>query len=409
MPHLSARAGRVPPSPIRKLVPLADRAKHEGKKIYYLNIGQPDIPTPEEFLEGFRNAPKILAYSPSQGLEGALEALIRYYHGFGIKLEPEELIVTVGGSEAVTFAMLTTMDPGDEILIPEPFYGPYNGYAEIANVKIVPLTTQAVEGFHLPPREEIEAKITSKTRAILITNPGNPTGVVYGREELELLGEIALKHDLFLISDEVYREFVYDGLEHTSILQLPGLEEHAILVDSISKRFSACGARIGTLASRNRKVMAAALKLAQTRLSPPTAGQLGLIHYLSSPAYPEKTLEMIEEFRRRRDLLYEELLKIPGVFCIKPQGAFYIMAQLPVADAEAFTRWLLTEFERDGETVMLAPGAGFYKTPGLGQSEARIAYVLNVEDLKRALWLLGEALAEYAPQGAEREEAITEA
>jgi aspartate aminotransferase len=397
MPQIAARAGRVPPSPIRKLVPLADRAKRAGKRIYHLNIGQPDIPTPGEFLEGFRHAPKILAYSPSPGLEEARETLVFYYHGFGIELEKEQIIVTIGGSEAVTFALLTTIDPGDQVIIPEPFYGPYNGYAEIAGVEIVPLTTKALEGFRLSPREEIEAKITAKTKAILITNPGNPTGMVYTKEELELLREIALKHDLFIISDEVYREFIYDGLQHTSILELPGLEEHAVLVDSISKRFSACGARIGALASRNKDVMAAANRLAQTRLSPPTAGQLGLIHYLNSPAYPRKTLEMIAEFRRRRDLLYAELLKIPGISCIKSQGAFYIMAQLPLADSEVFTKWLLTEFEREGETVMLAPGAGFYRTPGLGQNEVRIAYVLNGEELAQALWLLGEALAEYAP------------
>jgi aspartate aminotransferase len=396
MPGVSTRAGRVPPSPIRKLVPLADRAKRAGKKVYHLNIGQPDIPTPREFLEGFRKAPEVLAYSPSPGFEEARAALIRYYRRFGIELDQEQLIITVGGSEAVTFAMLIALDPGDEIIIPEPFYGPYSGYAEIANVKIVPLTTHLEEGFRLPSRGEIEAKITERTKAILITNPGNPTGVVYTQEELELLGEIALEHDLFLISDEVYREFVYDGLKHTSVLELPGLEEHAILVDSISKRFSACGARIGALASRNKDVMAAAMRLAQTRLSPPTAGQLGLVNYLNSPAYPRETEEMIEEFRRRRDLLYERLLGIPGVRCTKPQGAFYVMAQLPVADAEEFTAWLLTDFEREGETVMLAPGEGFYKTPGLGKNEARLAYVLNRGELERALWLLGEALAEYA-------------
>ncbi len=396
MPEVSTRAGRVPPSPIRKLVPLADEAKRAGKKVYHLNIGQPDIPTPKEFLAGFRNAPEILAYSPSPGLEEARAALVQYYLRFGIGLEKDQLIITVGGSEAVTFAMLIALDPRDEIIIPEPFYGPYSGYAEIANVRIVPLTTHLEEGFRLPSRDEIESKITPRTRAILITNPGNPTGVVYTREELELLRELALEHDLFLISDEVYREFVYDGLEHTSILELPGLEEHAILVDSISKRFSACGARIGALASRNRDVMSAAMRLAQTRLSPPTAGQLGLIHYLNSSAYPRETEEMIEEFRRRRDLLYERLLEIPGVRCTKPQGAFYIMAQLPVSDAEEFAAWLLTDFEQDGETVMLAPGGGFYKTPGLGKNEVRLAYVLNREELRRALWLLGEALGEYA-------------
>lgn len=396
MPEVSTRAGRVPPSPIRKLVPLADAAKRAGKKVYHLNIGQPDIPTPKEFLEGFRKAPEVLAYSPSPGFEEARAALVRYYRRFGIELGEDQLIITVGGSEAVTFAMLIALDPGDEIIIPEPFYGPYSGYAEIANVKIVPLTTHVEEGFRLPGRGELESKITPRTRAILITNPGNPTGVVYTREELELLGEIALEHDLFLISDEVYREFVYDGLKHMSVLELAGLEEHAILVDSISKRFSACGARIGAIASRNKDVMAAAMRLAQTRLSPPTAGQLGLINYLNSPAYPRKTEEMIEEFRRRRDLLYERLLELPGVRCAKPQGAFYVMTQLPVADAEEFTAWLLTDFDRAGETVMLAPGGGFYKTPGLGRNEARLAYVLNLKELERALWLLGEALAEYA-------------
>lgn len=407
MPQISARARRIPPSPIRKLVPLADQAKRAGKKIYHLNIGQPAIPTPKEFLEGYYHAPEILAYSPSPGYEEAREALVRYYRRFGIALEKNQIIVTVGGSEAVTFALLAALDPGDELIIPEPFYGPYNGYAEIAAGEIVPLTTRAAEGFRLPPPEEIERRITPRTRAILITNPGNPTGVVYSRAELEQLREIVLEHDLFLISDEVYREFIYDGLEHTSVLRLPGLEERAILVDSISKRFSACGARIGTIASRNTEVMGAAMRLAQTRLSPPTAGQLGLTYYLNSPAYPRKTEEMIVEFRDRRDLLYQELKKIPGVRCAKPQGAFYVMAALPLADAEEFAAWLLTDFERDGETVMVAPGGGFYKTPGLGRNEARLAYVLKREDLKRALWLLKEALAEYATVGAEREEVTT--
>ena len=395
MPRLSERALRVPPSPIRKLHPLAEAARRAGRKIYHLNIGQPDIPTPKEFLEGFRRAPEVLAYTPSAGLEEAREALVRYYLDFGIELDREELIITVGGSEAVIFAFLTTMDPGDQLLLPEPFYTNYNGYAEIAGVELVPLTTRAEEGFHLPPREEIERKLTPRTRAILITNPGNPTGVVYTQEELELLRELALEHDLFLIADEVYREFVYDGVRHLSVLQLEGLEEHAVLVDSISKRFSACGARIGVFASRNRELLAAALRLAQARLSPPTAGQLGLIHYLNSSAYPERTEEMIAEFQRRRDLLFEELRKIPGVFCVKPQGAFYIIAKLPVDDAERFSAWLLTDFERDGETVMLAPAAGFYRTPGLGRDEVRIAYVLREEDLRRALWLLREALEEY--------------
>jgi aspartate aminotransferase len=409
MPQISTRARRIPPSPIRKLVPLADQAKRAGKRVYHLNIGQPDIPTPKEFLEGYYHAPEILAYSPSPGYDEAREALVRYYRRFGIDLEKDQIIVTVGGSEAVTFALLAVLDPGGELIIPEPFYGPYNGYAEIAVVEIVPLTTHAAGGFRLPPREEIEAKITKETRAILITNPGNPTGVVYTEEELKLLREIVLERDLFLISDEVYREFVYDGLEHTSVLQLAGLEQQAILVDSISKRFSACGARIGTIASRNTDVMAAAMRLAQTRLSPPTAGQLGLTYYLNSPAYPRKTEEMIAEFRDRRDVLYQELNRIPGVRCVKPQGAFYVMAELPLVDAEEFAVWLLTDFERDGKTVMVAPGEGFYKTPGLGRNEVRIAYILKREDLKQALWLFEEALAEYAALRTEREEVTSRA
>ncbi len=394
MPKVAARAERVPPTPIRKLRPLAEAAQASGKHVYFLNIGQPDIPTPEEFLEGYRHAPRVLAYTPSAGLPKARAALVRYYRGFGIEVEEEQTLITVGGSEAVVFALLTVADPGDQVLLPEPFYPPYNGYAEIAGVELVPITTHAEEGFHLPPREEIERRITPKTKAIMITNPGNPTGTVYTREELEMLAEIALRHDLFIISDEVYREFVYEG-EHLSVLQLPGLEDHAILVDSFSKRFSACGARIGAFVSRNPAVLEAVNRLAQTRLSPPTAGQLGLANYLNSPAYPAKTEAMIAEFRARRDLLYAGLREIPGVRCHKPEGAFYIMAGLPVESAEEFARWLLAEFSQDNETVMLAPGPGFYKTPGLGRDEARIAYVLNAEALKRALELLAAGLEEY--------------
>lgn len=395
MPEISKKAYLIQHSPIRKLKPLADRAKRTGKKVYHLNIGQPDIPTPREFLKGFQEAPEVLSYSPSQGLDEAVRALERYYKGHGIELERDEINVTVGGSEAVIFAMMTTLNPGDELIIPEPFYTNYNGYATMAGVEIVPLTTYAENGFRLPPKREIESKITRNTKAMLITNPGNPTGVVYTEGELETLKEIALKYDLFLISDEVYREFVYDGLKHRSVMNLKELEGHAILVDSISKRFSACGARIGALASRNKDVMEAVLKFAQARLSPPTAGQLGMIHFLNSPDYPGKVIEMIERFRERRDLLFEELQRVPGIFCTKPQGAFYIVAKLPVVDAEEFAKWLLSDFELDGETVMLAPASGFYKTEGLGKDEVRIAYVLGRESLKRAIEVLREGLNAY--------------
>jgi len=395
MPKISARAYAVQPSPIRKLKPLADQAKRAGKHVYHLNIGQPDIPTPKEFIRGFQEAQiDVLSYSPSQGIEEALAALVRYYKGHGIKLSQEELNITVGGSEAVIFAMLAVADQGDEIIIPEPFYTNYNGYAEMAGVNIVPIETRAEDGFRLPARKEIEAKISARTKAIMITNPGNPTGVVYTEDELMRLRELALKYDLFLISDEVYREFVYDGLKHISVMQLDDLEEQAILVDSISKRFSACGARIGVLASRNKRIMEAVLKFAQARLSPPTLGQLGLINLLNSD-YTKVVAGMIGEFQKRRDLVFEELVKIPGIICSKPQGAFYIIAKLPVEDAEEFTKWLLTDFALDGETVMLAPATEFYKTEDKGKDEVRIAYVLKREALKRAMRCLKEGLEEY--------------
>jgi len=378
------------------LKPLADQSVKAGRKIYNLNIGQPDIPTPKAFMAGLQSAPEILAYSPSQGLDEALEALVIYYKDHGIELTKEELIITVGGSEAVIFALLAVTDPGDEILIPEPFYTNYNSYAQMSGISIIPIETHAEEGFRLPAKREIESKISHKTKAILICNPANPTGVVYTEEELEMLKEIALKNNLFLISDEVYREFVYDGLKHVSVLHLRGLEEHAILVDSISKRFSACGARIGAIASKNEAVMGSVLKFAQARLSPPTLGQLGLIQLLKSGTYRKEVAQMIAEFERRRDLVYEELQKMPGVVCCKPQGAFYIIAKLPVKDAEGFCRWLLTDFSLEGETVLLAPAADFYKSEGKGRDEVRIAYVLNLEALKKAMRILREGLKAYS-------------
>ncbi len=396
MPSISWRARIVQASPIRKLKPLADQAKHAGKKVYHVNIGQPDIPTPKEYFDGIRQAAQgVLAYSPSQGLDETLDALSEYYRTFDIHLSRDELIVTTGGSEAITFALLAATDVGDAILVPEPFYTNYNSYAQITGIQIVPIETRAEDGFRLPDRKYIEAKITPKTKAILFCNPGNPTGVVYTRAELEMLAEIARAHNLYLISDEVYREFTYDGAQAISILQLSGIEDRAILVDSISKRFSACGARVGVIASKNASVMESALKFAQARLSPPTLEQAGLVHLLRSSHYQKFVREMIAEFARRRDLVYSELQKMPGVLCPKPQGAFYVIARLPVEDAEHFARWLLTDFALENETVMLAPAAEFYATPGKGRDEVRIAYVLNTDALKKAMRILREGLQAY--------------
>jgi len=396
MAHISKRAEKTQFSPIRKLKPLADQAQAAGKTIYNLNIGQPDIPTPKSFLEGVRRLPHVLAYSPSQGLDEAVEALRSYYEDQNISFERDQVIITAGGSEALIFALFAVTDPGDEIAVPEPFYTNYNSYATMAGVEIRPIETRAETGFRLPDLQAIERSITPKTKALLFCNPGNPTGTVYTQEELEMLRDLAIQHDLFLISDEVYREFVYDGLTHTSVLHLDGLEERAILVDSISKRFSACGARIGAIASRNRDVMQAALKFAQARLSPPTLGQLGLIHFLQSSTYRKEVAQMIGEFEKRRDLVYEEITKIPGVVCRKPQGAFYVIVKLPIDDAERFCSWLLTDFQLDGETVLLAPVADFYKTLGKGRDEVRIAYVLNTQALKRAIAIVRAGLDAYS-------------
>ena len=381
-------------SPIRRLVPLADEAKRKGKRVYHLNIGQPDIPTPKEFLDGVRSAPvEVLAYSPSQGLPEAIQAFLCYYGEWGITLSPEEILITTGGSEAVLFALNVACDPGDQVIVPEPFYPNYNGFSRLAEVELVPLTTSREEGFHLPPRGEIERLITPRTRAILFSNPGNPTGTVYREEELELLADIALRHDLFLVADEVYREFVYVG-SHRSVLSLPELREHAIMVDSISKRLSACGARIGAIVSRNPGVMDAARRCAMARLSPPTLEQLGLVAFMAHPRHRQVLREMADEYRRRREVLAQELARIPGVSFQLPEGAFYMMLGLPVDDAEGFVRWMLTDFPGE-ETVMLAPGEGFYKTPGLGRDEARIAYVLNEQDLRRACEVLKRGLEIY--------------
>lgn len=391
----SDRATRTQLSPIRKLKPLADQARRAGKTIHHLNLGQPDIPTPEAFLVGVRNTPEIVAYSPSQGLDEAVQALTRYYEDQGISVSSQEIIITAGGSEALWFALLATTDPGDRVLVPEPFYANYNSFATMAGVEIVPIVTRAENGFRLPDRTEIEKRIPPRAKAILMCHPGNPTGTVYTDEELATMRDVALQHDLFVICDEVYREFVYDGLTHRSVLQLEGLEDRAILVDSISKRFSACGARIGAIASRSPDVMEAAFKFAQARLSPPTLGQLGLIRLLESSGYRDGIRAMIVEFERRRDLVHREVQGIPGALSGKPQGAFYLIVKLPVDSAERLASWLLTDFDVDGETVMVAPAQAFYRTPGLGADEVRIAYVLEAEKLKRAMRVLREGIAAY--------------
>ncbi|MBC7169624.1 pyridoxal phosphate-dependent aminotransferase [Candidatus Bipolaricaulota bacterium] len=395
MPKPSARSAAAPASPIRRLYPLSVEAKKRGKKVYHLNIGQPDIPTPRAFMRGVREAPvEVLSYAPSPGIPEALEALARYYGECNLQVAKEEILITIGGSEGITFALTIACDPGDQVLIPQPFYPNYLGYARLTNVEIVPITTCREDGFHLPPRQEIEALIGPRTKAILFSHPGNPTGVVYTRAEMEMLVDIALKHDLFIISDEVYREFVYEG-GHTSLLSFREVRDRAILVDSISKRLSACGARIGALISHNKDVMTAAAKCATIRLSAPTFEQLGLVAFMADPGHRAVIEEMIGEYRARRDLLCKELLDIPGITFRVPEGAFYVMMGLPVEDSEAFIRWMLTDYPGP-ETVMLAPGAGFYVTPGLGKDEARAAYVLKADDLRRACAVLADGLALFS-------------
>ncbi len=394
MPRLSQRAQEVPPSPIRKLVPFAEEAKRRGKKVYHINIGQPDIETPDVMLQAYRNLDlKLIPYGHSAGLWEYREELVKYYARHGIQLNSEEIVVTNGGSEAIIFAMMAIMDPGDEIIIPEPFYTNYNGFAVEAGVRIVPITSRVENGFKLPAIEEFRDKITSRTRAVMICNPNNPTGYVYTAEELEALRKLVLEKDLFLLSDEVYREFVYDGAKHFSILNLEGIEDRAVMLDSISKRYSACGARVGCLVTHNRDVLDAALRLGQARLCPATVEQIAAAAAVHTPdSYFER---VIDEYRRRRDVVFEELEKIPGVVAHKPQGAFYTMVRLPVKDADDFAVWLLKEFDLNGETVMLAPANGFYATPGKGKDEVRIAFVLNVPAMKRSMEILREALEVY--------------
>lgn len=394
MPQLSQRALEIPASPIRKLVPYAEGAKARGTHVYHLNIGQPDIATPPRYFEAIDKAGiEVLAYSHSAGNIGLREQIAGYYSRLGYKTSTDQVIVTTGASEALSFVFASCFNPGDEVIIPEPFYANYNSFSIYSQVKVVPIVTDINHDFALPGIEAFEALITPKTKGILICNPGNPTGIMYSPEELAKLGEIAKKHDLFLMADEVYREFAYDGLTHHSILGLEGIEDYAIVTDSISKRFSACGARIGCVVSRNEAVMGAVLKFAQARLSPPTLGQIGAeeLYQLPQSFYDEVNAE----YAKRRDLLVQKLKQIPGVIVPQVNGAFYSMVQLPVDDSERFCQWMLEEFTHDGATVMMAPGGGFYSHAALGKQQVRIAYVLNEADLGKAMDVLAAGLKVY--------------
>lgn len=382
-------------SPIRKLVPFAQAAKADGVKVYHLNIGQPDIKTPKGFFDAVKNFDNdVLEYAVSQGIPELIEALQNYYKTYNMDFDKDELLITNGGSEALLFAMMATCDPGDRLLIPEPFYTNYNGFGQCVNVGVTPITTKAENGFHLPSKDEILAKIDDKVKAILISNPGNPTGAIYTKEELEMLAEIAIEKNLWIISDEVYREFVYDGLEYTSFGNLENVKDRVIIIDSVSKRYSACGARIGSIASKNKELIAQIMKLCQGRLCVPTLEQVGAVELYKTPVSYFK--EVNDEYKKRRDVLYGELMKAEGVICEKPTGAFYIVAKLPVDNAEDFVKWMLTEFRVDGETVMATPAEGFYATPSLGKDEIRLAYILKEEDLRKAGEILRKGLEAYA-------------
>jgi len=394
MPSISDKGKAMPPSPIRKLVPYAEEAKRKGRKVYHLNIGQPDIPTPSIALNAIRNLNiKIIEYSHSAGNESYRRKLAGYYNSLGIEIDYTNILITTGGSEAVLFSLMTCVNQGEEIITPEPFYANYNGFAMAAGIKIVPVTSYIKNDFALPPIREIEKKITHGTKGVIICNPNNPTGYLYSKEELLILRDIVKKHDLFLFSDEVYREFCYDGAEHFSVMKLEGIDQNVVMLDSVSKRYSECGVRIGAIVTRNKEVLAAALKFAQARLSPPGLGQIVAEASLETP--PEYFSEVNREYTERRNYLVEALNKIPGVYCPKPKGAFYTVVKLPVDDADRFAQWLLAEFEYKNQTVMVAPASGFYSTPGLGRNEVRIAYVLKIDDLKNAIKVLEEALKVY--------------
>ncbi|NCP07206.1 MAG: pyridoxal phosphate-dependent aminotransferase [Flavobacteriales bacterium] len=394
MPKISKKGQSMPQSPIRKLVPYAEKAYKQGKTVYYLNIGQPDIKTPQIAMDAVRiHSLDILAYTRSEGSEDYRKKIADYYKKKDINLTHEDIIVTTGGSEALLFAFGSIMDTDDEIIIPEPFYANYNGFSTASNVHIVPVISKIEDNFALPPISEFEKLITPKTKAILICNPGNPTGYLYSKEEIKQLASLVKKHDLFLIADEVYREFCYEGHTHYSIMQEAGIEEHAIMIDSVSKRYSMCGARIGCIVSKNKQVIQTALKFAQARLSPPTFAQIASEAALETPqSYFD---EVIEEYVERRNILMAELQKIDGVKVAKPNGAFYCIVELPIKNADDFAQWLLEHFEVNGETVMVAPAAGFYSTPNVGLNQIRIAYVLKKESLIKAVNIIKQALKVY--------------
>jgi aspartate aminotransferase len=383
----------MPASPIRKLVPYAEAAKKKGIKVYHLNIGQPDIETPPAILDAVRHSDfKVLEYSHSAGNESYRKKLVEYYQSVGISVNHQQIIVTTGGSEAIQFGFMACLDAGDEVIIPEPFYANYNGFAVAAGVKVVPITSRIENGFALPPIADFEAKITPKTKAIVICNPNNPTGYLYSREEMEQLKELILKHNLYLFSDEAYREFCYGG-EQVSAMHLTGVDEHVIIMDTISKRYSACGGRIGAFVTKNQQVLDAVMKFAQARLSPPSFAQIAAEAAIDLPADYFKAPKA--EYQARRDLIVKRLNAMEGVFCPNPGGAFYAMAKLPIDDADKFCQWLLEEFNYEQQTVMLAPATGFYGTPGLGKQEVRLAYVLNLSDIDKAMDCLEAALRQY--------------
>jgi len=395
---ISLRGESIQESPIRKLSAVAVKTKEAGKKVYHLNIGQPDIPTPPEFYHAIRSySEEVLSYGPSDGITDLKDAMIRYFERYNIDLVRENLTITYGGSEAVSFAFSIIGDPGDEIIIPEPFYTNYNGYATMSNLKVVPVQTEAESGFHLPDIAEIENKITGRTRAILICSPNNPTGTVFSEEEIRRLGRLAKDHNLFLIADEVYKEFTYDGSRHFSVLEIEDLRDNVIVVDSISKRYSSCGARIGAMITRNEEVMKSVLKFAQARLCPPTLEQLGAA---AAYALPHSYFDGIQkEYQQRRDTLFDVLTSNPDIVLRKPEGAFYLMAKLPVDNSDSFAKWMLESFDVDKETVMVAPGGGFYSTAGKGLDEVRIAYVLDSGKLKRAGEIFLAAIKKYNRRG----------
>ena len=394
MPKVSHKGQQMPASPIRKLTPYADKAKLDGKKVYHLNIGQPDIETPEGMLNAIKHIDfKVWAYTASEGTLAYRTKLVEYYNKIGYNIGPENIIVTTGGSEAITISMMTCLDPGDEVIIPEPFYANYNGFACQSDIVVKPILSVIENGFALPPIGEFEKLITLKTKAIIICSPNNPTGYLYSPEELEALKALALKHDLYLFSDEAYREFCYDGQSFTSLMHLEGLDENVIVMDTVSKRYSACGARLGCLITKNKEVLAAALKFAQARLSP------GMVEQIAGAAAvdtPDKYFQAVnKEYTSRRDTIVSALNKMDGVYCPNPGGAFYVVARLPIDNADKFCQWMLESFSLDNQTVMMAPATGFYSTPGAGVNEVRVAYVLNIEDIKKAMTCLDEALKVY--------------